>query len=171
MILPDVLARGLLLVFCGTAASAASARAAAYYANPGNRFWRALQQAGFTPRQFPPTDFAKLLELQIGLTDLCKQCAGNDSQIAFTQQDVLALRDKLVRFQPKIVAFTSKTAWRNFSGQSARQPTAYGWQAERLGQTRCFVLPSPSGSARRYWDITPWQLLAAAYQRLLADNA
>ena len=165
-ILPDVLARDLLLVFCGTAASAASARATAYYANPGNSFWRALHQAGFTPRQFAPEDFRNLLELCIGLTDLCKSSAGNDSVIAFTEQDVLALRDKLIRYQPKIAAFTSKTAWRNFSGKSVSKPTAYGWQAEGIGQTRCFVLPSPSGSARRYWDIAPWQTLACAYKRL-----
>lgn len=167
MILPDVLARDLLLVFCGTAASAASARATAYYANPGNSFWRALHQAGFTPSQFAPEDFRNLLELGIGLTDLCKHSAGNDSDIAFAQGDVVALRDKLIRYQPKIAAFTSKTAWRNFSGKSMSKPTAYGWQAEGIGQTRCFVLPSPSGAARRYWDTAPWQTLADAYTRLL----
>ncbi|MCY4464795.1 MAG: mismatch-specific DNA-glycosylase [Chloroflexi bacterium] len=166
MILPDVLARDLLLVFCGTAASAASARATAYYANPGNTFWRALHQAGFTPRQFAPGDFRNLLKLGIGLTDLCKHSAGNDSDIAFTEQDVVALRDKLLCYQPKIAAFTSKTAWRMFSGQSASKPTSYGWQSAQVGQTRCFVLPSPSGSARRYWDIAPWQILADAYKRL-----
>lgn len=166
-ILPDVLARELLLVFCGTAASTASARATAYYANPGNRFWRALHRAGFTPRQFAPEDFRNLLALGIGLTDLCKNSAGNDSDIAFTQGDVVALRDKLLWYQPKIAAFTSKTAWRTFSSQPMSKPAAYGWQTEQIGQTRCFVLPSPSGSARRYWDIAPWQILADAYKRLL----
>lgn len=166
-VLPDVLAQGLIVVFCGTAASAASARAAAYYANPGNSFWRALHQAGFTPRQFAPADYRNLLELGIGLTDLCKHSAGNDSAITFTQGDVEALRDKLLRYQPKLAAFTSKSAWRIFSSQTARKPAAYGWQAEQIGQTRCFVLPSPSGSARRYWDIVPWQTLAHAYKRLL----
>lgn len=162
-----MLARDLLLVFCGTAASAASARATAYYANPGNRFWRALHQAGFTPRQFAPEDFRNLLELGIGLTDLCKNSAGNDSDIAFTEQDVVALRDKLLCYQPKIAAFTSKTAWRIFSSQPMSKPAAYGWQTEQIGETRCFILPSPSGSARRYWDIAPWQTLADAYKRLL----
>lgn len=164
-VLPDVLARDLLLVFCGTAASAASARATAYYANPSNSFWRVLHKAGFTPRQFAPADFRNLLELGIGLTDLCKHSAGNDSDIAFTPADIAALREKLLHFQPKIAAFTSKTAWRNFSDLSASEPAAYGWQSERIGRTRCFVLPSPSGSARRYWDLAPWQMLAAAYKR------
>ena len=166
-ILPDVLAHGLIAVFCGTAASAASARATAYYAHSGNFFWRALHQAGFTPCQFAPVNFRNLLALGIGLTDLCKHSAGNDSQIAFTQDDAAALREKLIRYQPKIAAFTSKTAWRIASGQSTSQRVDYGWQPEGVGRTRCFVLPSPSGLARRYWDIAPWQTLAAAYHHSL----
>ncbi len=38
-ILPDVLAPGLALVVCGSAAGTVSARVGAYYAGPGNRFW------------------------------------------------------------------------------------------------------------------------------------
>lgn len=105
------------------------------------------------------------------MTDLCKRSAGNDSDIIITPGDVVALRNKLCHYQPKLAAFTSKTAWRIFSSQPAGKPAAYGWQAETIGQTRCFVLPSPSGSARRYWDITPWQALAAAYKRLLGAAA
>jgi len=171
LVLPDALAHGLMVVFCGTAASVASARAAAYYAHPGNSFWRALHKAGFTPRQFAPADFRNLLEVGIGLTDLCKRSAGNDSDITITQGDVVALRKKLFHYQPKLAAFTSKTAWRIFSSHAAGKPNAYGWQSEKIGQTRCFVLPSPSGSARRYWDIAPWQTLAAAYKRLLGAAA
>ena len=36
----------------------------------------------------------------------------------------------------------------------------YGEQEMRLGDTRIFILPSPSGQARRFWNITPWQQLA-----------
>ena len=41
-ILPDVLAKGLRVVFCGTAASAMSAEQGAYYAGRGNAFWGTL---------------------------------------------------------------------------------------------------------------------------------
>ena len=71
-VLPDVLEVGLALVFCGTAASPVSARAGAYYANPGNVFWRALWTAGITPRLYHPSEFRSLLDLKIGLTDLVK---------------------------------------------------------------------------------------------------
>jgi G:T/U-mismatch repair DNA glycosylase len=41
-VLPDLLRPGLRIVFCGTAAGTASARAGAYYAGPGNAFWPTL---------------------------------------------------------------------------------------------------------------------------------
>ena len=169
MILPDVLTPGLTLVFCGTAASAASARAKAYYANPTNYFWRALHQAGFTPRQLAPVEFRELLEVGIGLTDLSKAGVGNDSDIDFARQDALDMRAKLLEYRPRIAAFTSKTAWRVFSGAPISSRIAHGWQEQQVSETRCFVLPSPSGSARRYWSLAPWQALAREYRRLVAN--
>ena len=45
-LVPDLLAPGLDLVFCGTAPSPASFKARAYYANPGNAFWATLHAVG-----------------------------------------------------------------------------------------------------------------------------
>lgn len=61
---------------------AASAAERAYYAHPGNRFWRALHEAKITPRLFAPQEYPLLLDLGIGLTDFCKISWGVDSQIA-----------------------------------------------------------------------------------------
>ena len=71
-ILPDLLGYDLAIVFCGTAASAVSARKRAYYANPSNRFWSALYASGITPRLFHPDEFRELLDLRIGLTGSCQ---------------------------------------------------------------------------------------------------
>lgn len=155
-IVPDVLAPGLRLVFCGTAPSKASAAARAYYAKPGNRFWPALHAAGFTPRRFHPSEYAKLLGLAIGLTDLCKGHSGNDDELPSGALDAAALRAKIERYRPDAVAFTSKNAAKAFLGRVAD----YGWQAERVGATRLYVLPSPSGQAVRFWDERPWRALA-----------
>ena len=157
---PDVLEPGLRLVFCGTAPSRASAAARAYYAKPGNRFWPALHAAGFTPRRFQPADYPKLLELDIGLTDLCKGHSGNDDELPDGALDAAALREKLERLRPGAVAFTSKNAARAFLGREVD----YGWQPERVGPTRLFVLPSPSGQATRFWDERPWRALARWYR-------
>ncbi|MBL0140721.1 MAG: mismatch-specific DNA-glycosylase [Betaproteobacteria bacterium] len=156
-LVPDVLAPGLRLVFCGTAPSKASASARAYYAKPGNRFWPALHAAGFTPRRFHPSDYAALLELGIGLTDLCKGHAGNDDELPRGALDAASLREKIERFRPGVVAFTSKNAAKAFLGRDVD----YGWQAERVGKTRLFVLTSPSGQARRFWDERPWRTLSS----------
>lgn len=85
MVLPDLLAPGLEVVFCGTAVGAASAREGAYYAGPGNSFWPALHAAGFTPIQFQPSNYKQLLELRMGLTDLVKRVSGNDACLSLLQ--------------------------------------------------------------------------------------
>jgi TDG/mug DNA glycosylase family protein len=69
--LPDQLRPNLRLVFVGTAASTRSAEVGHYYAHPGDRFWRAIHEAGITPRRYQPGEFAALIELGIGFTDPC----------------------------------------------------------------------------------------------------
>ncbi len=163
--LPDVIEPELVLVFCGTAASAVSARAGTYYANPSNAFWPTLHRVGITSRQFAPAEYRDLLPLRIGLTDLAKFSAGVDSTLASDDFGIEALREKIMQSQPQILAFTSKKAWRVCIG-NASAAVQYGQQRQRWGPTRLFVLPSPSGAARRYWDLGPWQALAAEYRRL-----
>ena len=167
-VLPDVLDHGLILVFCGTAASDISARVGAYYANPTNAFWRTLHTIGMTPRLLQPTDFRDLLELKIGLTDLAKFTAGSDRTLKGRDFRRGRLRESICRFQPQIMAFTSKAAWRAWMGMSSRVAVSYGWQKEELEITRFYVLPSPSGAARRYWDLKPWQALADEYIRRMS---
>lgn len=159
-ILPDVMQPGLRLVFCGTAAGMRSAAEGAYYAHPGNLFWRALFEVGLTPRLYAPSDFAQLPRLGIGLTDLAKHHAGNDDELPRDAFDADALRRKIEHYAPRLLAFTSKAAARATLGRPAVQSLAYGMQAERIGSTQIFVLPSPSGQARGHWTIEPWRELA-----------
>ncbi|MEO7067186.1 MAG: mismatch-specific DNA-glycosylase [Rhodanobacter sp.] len=165
-VLPDVLQPNLALVFCGTAASARSASEHAYYAHPGNQFWRALHLAGFTPRQLAPAEFAQLITVGIGFTDLAKHHSGNDSALPNDAFDVLALNRKIETYTPRILAFTSKSAARAALGHAV----SYGRQQEAIGTTQLFVLPSPSGQARGHWSIEPWQALAALWRGVRADT-
>ncbi len=163
-LLPDLLAPNLKLVFCGTAPSKASAAAKAYYAKPGNKFWPTLHAVGITPRRFAPQEFPALLALGIGLTDLCKVHSGTDAELPKGAFDISALEGKLKKYQPKIVAFTSKNAAQNYFGCAVD----YGWQKnEHAGKpalTRFFVLTSPSGLATRFFDIEIWRELANGVQ-------
>lgn len=47
---PDLLAPGLDVVFCGINPSLYSAATGHHFARPGNRFWPTLQGAGFAER-------------------------------------------------------------------------------------------------------------------------
>ena len=157
-ILPDVLQDGLALVFCGTAAGTRSAREGAYYAHPGNLFWRALAEVALTPRLYAPHEFPQLPALGIGFTDLAKYHSGNDSELPRDAFDVPALVAKIERFAPRWLAFTSKHGAKAALGRGI---AGWGEQPERIGTTGVFVLPSPSGQARGHWSIDPWRALAA----------
>ena len=55
-VLPDVLADGLAVVFCGINPGLWSAATGHHFARPGNRFWPALHASGFTPRLLTPDE-------------------------------------------------------------------------------------------------------------------
>jgi len=164
-VLPDLLQPGLALVFCGTAAGKRSAAERAYYAHPGNLFWRALFEAGLTPRLFAAAEFPLLRQLGIGLTDVAKRHAGNDDELPRDAFDALALVAKIERHAPRLLAFTSKNAARAALGHTA----GYGLQGETIGNTRLFVLPSPSGQARGHWKLAPWLALGELYRSVQAN--
>lgn len=154
--MPDVLEDGLDVVFCGTAPSAASFEARAYYAKPGNRFWPTLHSAGFTPRRLAPSEFESVTQYGIGLTDVCKGVYGQDAALAPDDFDADALAEKIERFAPRYLGFTSKRA----GSEALGRPVEYGFQPERFGHTELFVLPSTSGLATRFWDESWWRALA-----------
>lgn len=164
-VLPDRLRPGLKLVFCGTAAGRASALARAYYAHAQNRFWKTLHQVGLTPRLIAPAEYECLWDHGIGLTDIAKHDFGMDHQLpkaALGDAAAQALTARILKARPKILAFTSLNAGRKVMGPKA----VAGEQPRRLGETRVFILPSPSPLAANHWDIGPWQALAKAVKAL-----
>lgn len=143
---------------CGTAAGTASARRKAYYAGPGNRFWDTLFETGLTPRLLHASDFARLPDFGIGLTDVEKVQSGADSAIDFRRSSAMALRRRIVKARPRVLCFNGKKA-AQVTLEHAR--VAVGLQAETLGDTLLFVAPSTSGLAIRWWDARVWHDLAA----------
>ena len=157
-IVPDLLGPALRLVFCGTAPSRVSKERRAYYANPGNRFWRTLHEAGLTPIRLAPAQYPSLLALGIGLTDLNKREWGNDDELTPAGFDVAGFTAKMRRHRPAAIAFTSKTAAGIFLGRDTGT-LAYGRQAETLDGIALHVLPSTLGQAVRYFNLAPWAAL------------
>ena len=158
-LVPDLLQAGLKLVFCGTAPGCMSAEKGHYYAYPQNKFWRVLHTVGLTPRLLVPAEYPELLAHGIGLTDIAKYVSGQDNQLpkqSLGQTAIRALRQRVLRFQPKILAFTSLEGGRRFLGRQA----TFGAQDEMIGATRIWILPSPSPKAHWNWNETIWQALA-----------
>ena len=79
-ILPDFLRPNLTVVFCGTAAGLKSAERSHYYAGRGNEFWNFLFQGGFTSTRLQPADDSRILEFNLGLTDLAQIDRGTQLQ-------------------------------------------------------------------------------------------
>lgn len=156
-ILPDVLAPDLRVVFCGVAPGRVSAARRAYYAGPGNKFWPTLHKTGLTPRLFAPREYPAVLALGIGLTDVCKTDFGADHELSPDAFDPAGFRRKMELYRPRAIAFDGK-----FAAKKAFQVKTipYGRQPDRLFGAAVFVLPSPSGRARRFWDERYWFELA-----------
>ena len=139
---PDVLAPGLRVVFCGINPGHASAQAGAHFANPRNDFWRLLHAAGFTPRLFESRQQRQLLPLGIGLTNAARRTTGGSGDLRAA--DFAGARERLEdlaeQLRPRVLAFVGKAA---HHGVFRKRPE-HGRQACSLGDTALFVLPSTS---------------------------
>lgn len=155
--LHDVLTSGLDLVVCGSAVGEKSAMRGEYYAGPGNKFWRTLHDVKLTPYQLEPSDYKRLAEFGIGLTDLVKAQSGNDRGIRFRAPDGGRLRSTILRYQPRYLCFNGKRAAQEFFRVKRAD---YGLQPEPIGATVVFVAPSTSAAANGSWNLGLWQQLA-----------
>lgn len=147
--LRDVIAPGLRILFCGINPSLYSAAIGHHFGRPGNRFWPALHRAGFTPHLFSPYEDRDLLPLGYGITNIAPRASAAASELtdAELRRGARRLRTKLRRFRPRVIAFLGVGSYRTaFGAMDAR----LGEQRERLGRTRVWVLPNPSGLNAHY---------------------
>jgi double-stranded uracil-DNA glycosylase len=145
--LPDIIAPGLDLLFVGFNPSVYSAQRGHYYARPGNRFWALLELAGLTPRRYRPEEDHSLLDLGIGITDLCPIPTPSIADVprAVAEGGRGPLTAKVERFAPRVVSFNGKATYERFYG---RPPAAWGLQPDRIGDAPSLVFVTPSSSGR-----------------------
>jgi TDG/mug DNA glycosylase family protein len=162
--LPDVLAPRLRVVFCGINPGLWSAATGHHFARPGNRFWPALFQGGFTPRQFDPVEQSGLLAYGLGITNIAARATARADELTPAELTAGAgiLTEKVRRLRPVWLAVLGVTAYRSAFGCPG---AAIGRQAQTIGRTRIWVLPNPSGLNAHY---TPTQL-AAEFAELRAQ--
>ena len=142
--IPDVAAPGLRVLFSGINPGLYSAATGYHFARPGNRFWPALYQSGFTPRQFRPDEQEQLLGLGLGITNIVDRATARADEL--TAQELrdggAALLAKAARLRPRWLAIVGVTAYRTAFGQAG---AAVGAQELTVADTRLWVLPNPSG--------------------------
>jgi TDG/mug DNA glycosylase family protein len=143
-VVPDVVADGLRVLFCGINPGLMTAATGHHFARPGNRFWPVLHRSGFTPRLLKPSEQQELLAYGLGITNVvARPTARADELSAEEYQEggrLLAL--KVGRLRPRWLAVVGVTAYRAaFDDRKAR----VGPQSRMIGDTRLWVLPNPSG--------------------------
>ena len=141
---PDLLAPGLAVLFCGINPGLYSAATGHHFARPGNRFWRTLQAAGFTDRLLSPWEERQLLDYGLGITNLVARATATAAELALDELKAgrKTLERKIRRYRPGAVAVLGIGAYRS---AFSRPRATIGRQAELLGRTPLWVLPNPSG--------------------------
>src|SRR5882672_827090 len=146
---PDVIAPGLRVLFCGINPGLYTAAVGHHFARPGNRFWPALFAAGFTDRIVSPFDESELLKLGYGVTNVVQRATATADQL--TREELRAggkqLTAKVKRYKPAFLAVLGLGAYRAAWEQ---QKATIGRQEETIGETVVWVLPNPSGLNAHY---------------------
>jgi double-stranded uracil-DNA glycosylase len=146
---PDVIALGLRVLFCGINPGLYSGVTGHHFARPGNRFWPTLHKAGFTPRLLKPEEELELLTAGYGITNIVERATAAASEL--TADELAAggrrLQAKVERYRPQVLAVLGISAYR----LAFAQPQAtLGQQPETIGTTLLYVLPNPSGLNAHY---------------------
>jgi double-stranded uracil-DNA glycosylase len=146
---PDVIAPNLNVLFCGINPGLYSAAVGHHFARPGNRFWPTLHRSGFTPRLLSPAEERELLPLGLGITNIADRASAAADEL--TEQELQEggrrLRQKLKRYQPRVLAVLGVGAYRT---AFAQKDVRLGRQLVPLARTSVWVMPNPSGLNAHY---------------------
>jgi len=177
--LPEILSRNLRVLFVGTTVSETSNDLGFYYLGPNNRFWGLLEYAGITPepvvtpqerkilidtfkthalndmyrKLFFEKKEAALAKHRIGLTDLNRRrVVSNDDDPAArpTPEDVKQFIRKVVKYQPRVVAFVAglevfEACFKPIYPSAGR---IRGKQDFTIGESEVWLMGSPSGRVK-----------------------
>lgn len=159
--LEDILAEGLAVVFCGINPGLLAAAQGHHFAGRGNRFWRTLHLAGFTPHNVLPENDRSLLQFGCGLTAVVERPTARADQLSADEFTAAAagFEQKIACCAPRFVAFLGKAA---YAGLSGRKQLQWGLQAQTFAGAAVWILPNPSGRNLAF----NLERLVAAYRAL-----
>ncbi|MFI7294652.1 G/U mismatch-specific DNA glycosylase [Streptomyces sp. NPDC050121] len=142
--MPDVVAGGLRVLFCGINPGLMTAASGHHFARPGNRFWPVLHLSGFTPRLMKPAEQRQLLSHGLGITNVVARATARADELSAEEyrEGGRLLAEKVTLLKPRWLAVVGVTAYRAaFDDRKA----AVGPQERVIGDTRVWMLPNPSG--------------------------
>jgi TDG/mug DNA glycosylase family protein len=147
--LPDILAPGLDVVFCGINPGLYSAAVGHHFSGSGNRFWPALHASGFTDVLLEPHEQREMLRYGCGLTNLVARATSRAAELTTDElkRGRAALERRVRKHRPDWVAVLGKGAYRKAFG---RRGAEFGRQEETLAGAGLWLLPNPSGLNARY---------------------
>lgn len=146
--IPDHIQPNLRLLFVGFNPSIRSSETGHHYANPNNRFWKIIHEAGITDRRYRPEEDQDLLHLGIGFTNIVARPTKTAAEITKQEYEEGAqlLRDKLIRFRPRVACYVGKGVYEQMSGSRnidwGKQPNSI------VPGVLDYVVPSSSGLVR-----------------------
>ncbi|PLT35551.1 G/U mismatch-specific DNA glycosylase [Bacillus sp. V5-8f] len=136
------------ILFCGFNPSIRSGETGHHYANPNNRFWKILNEAGLTDRKYRPEEDYTLMELGYGFTNIVSRSTKAADEITKGEyrEGRVELKRKIVHYKPRIVCFVGKGVYQQYSGKKS---VPWGPQEDSvIPGTIDFVAPSSSGLVR-----------------------
>jgi TDG/mug DNA glycosylase family protein len=143
-VIPDLIAAGLDVLFCGINPGLYSAATGLHFARPGNRFWRALHDGGLTTARLEPWQRQALLAARLGITNLVMRATATAAELTNEEirQGRAALERKVRRYRPIAVAMVGIGAYRVAFD---RPRATIGMQPETIEGALLWVLPNTSG--------------------------
>ena len=147
MKLPDRVRPPVRVLFVGINPGIRSAAIGHHFAGYSNRFWKLLYESRLVPEALGTQDDGRLPEWGLGITNLIPRATPGidtlrpEEYVAGTR----ALRRKVRRWRPEVVAFVGVTLYRVVFVRRPAAPVRPGLQDEAFEGARVFVLPNPSG--------------------------
>lgn len=134
------------VLFVGINPGVRSSLTGHHFAGFSNRFWKLLYESGLVPERIGFEDDRRLPEWGYGITNLvARPTPGIDSlgREEYAEGRVRLIR-KVRRYRPPVVALVGITVFRAMF-PALRGEVSTGARPERVGVSRVFVLPNPSG--------------------------
>ncbi|PCH83181.1 MAG: mismatch-specific DNA-glycosylase [Piscirickettsiaceae bacterium] len=155
--LPDLVNERVHILSIGLNPSLPSVKAGFYFANPRNRYWKAINACGYFSDYLEPSFKScetLLNRYNIGQTDLVKRptAGGKDLRAADYREGNARLNQLIEQLSPAVIWFHGKLTCQKYLqyNPSKGQDITWGKQSWQLNAAAVFITPNPSPANAAY---------------------